>query len=113
MRNGETDAAEVLLDPPHGVAALATEIASHLEMVGNLDIDIIEEPSGAAFVIDLNPRFGGGYAFSALAGYRAAEAVWGLAANEDPWRALAPERHFSGSKYIGVMPVQPGAAHDA
>ena len=57
MRNGETDAAEVLLDPPHGVAALATEIASHLEMVGNLDIDIIEEPSGGCFRHRPQPSF--------------------------------------------------------
>ena len=113
MRNGETDAAEVLVDPPQRVAALAVEVASHIDVVGNLDIDIIQEPSGAAFVIDLNPRFGGGYAFSARAGYRAAEAVWRLAANEEPGGALAPERHFSGSKYIGVMAVQPGHAVDA
>ena len=109
MRNGETDAAEVLIDPPHNVTRLATQVASLLDATGNLDIDIIESPSGAAFVIDINPRFGGGYAFSARAGYEAAEAIWTIAANQELKAHLGPERQFRGSKYVDVMAWRPGA----
>lgn len=36
--------------------------------VGLVDVDIIAGSSGELFVIDVNPRFGGGYPFNHIAG---------------------------------------------
>jgi len=66
MRSGETDKA-VAVDPdPFRGAAAAIARAAHL--TGLIDVDMFLEDDGTAWVIDINPRFGGGYPFVHLAG---------------------------------------------
>lgn len=104
MRSGETDSATVLIDPPVEVVAAATQATAELEITGNIDVDVILDTNNRAVVIDINPRFGGGYAFSALAGYCAAHAVWQLARRE-PVSPLGPKREVSASKHVAVAEV--------
>jgi carbamoyl-phosphate synthase large subunit len=65
MRTGETDKA-VTVDLPV-VREMGREIGSGLKHIGNLDCDILEQ-DGHYYVLELNPRFGGGFPFSYEAG---------------------------------------------
>ena len=47
---------------------MARQLSKKIGHIGNLDIDFIETEEGEIFVIDFNPRFGGGYPFTHLSG---------------------------------------------
>lgn len=65
MRSGETDKAISVIDSRfHEVGKI---IGDNLKHIGNLDCDVFEH-NGELFVLELNPRFGGGYPFSHEAG---------------------------------------------
>lgn len=49
-------------------AGTAAALAEALRPTGPVDVDLIRTPDGRDSVIDVNPRFGGGYAFSHMAG---------------------------------------------
>jgi carbamoyl-phosphate synthase large subunit len=65
MRAGETDKA-VTVDPER-FAAVVERIAQNLPHRGNLDCDFLER-DGELCLLEMNPRFGGGYPFTHLAG---------------------------------------------
>lgn len=65
MRAGETDRARIVHDDR--LMKLGRTIGEHLSHIGNLDVDVICTEDGPQ-VIDLNPRFGGGYPFAHQAG---------------------------------------------
>lgn len=75
MRAGETDKA-VLRNKPD-LEALGFLIGKSLGHVGNLDCDIFEK-DGSYYLLEMNPRFGGGYPFSHMAGadYPAVICAW-------------------------------------
>jgi len=104
MRSGETDSATVMLDPPREVLDAAIRSTSGLDVSGNVDVDVILGADGKATVIDVNPRFGGGYAFSAKAGYQANYAIWQLARREAV-SPIAPIREITASKHVAVAEV--------
>ena len=66
MRSGETDKA-VTVDLPE-VRRLGQVIGETLGHIGNLDVDIMQRANGDFCVLELNPRFGGGFPFSYEAG---------------------------------------------
>ncbi|PFG30670.1 ATP-grasp domain-containing protein [Paramicrobacterium agarici] len=66
MRSGETDRAESVDASPF--VELAQAVASWTGHQGLIDVDVMVAQDGRPFVIDINPRFGGGYPFSHLAG---------------------------------------------
>lgn len=66
MRNGETNVA-VTVDP-HKFETLASRLADAFESQGIVDVDVIQTTGGEHQVIDINPRFGGGYPFNHAAG---------------------------------------------
>jgi carbamoyl-phosphate synthase large subunit len=66
MRDGETYRAVSV--PAEEFSAEALRLARVLRPTGPVDIDLIRLPDGTHSVIDVNPRFGGGYAFSHMAG---------------------------------------------
>ena len=67
MRFGETDIAEVIFDEK--LINLSKKLSKDLKHVGNLDCDIIyDKISKIPYIIDINPRFGGGYPFTHLSG---------------------------------------------
>lgn len=75
MRAGETDKS-VLRNKP-GIEEMGLKIGKELGHIGNLDCDIFEK-DGKYYLLEMNPRFGGGYPFTHNAGgnYPAALVAW-------------------------------------
>ena len=73
MRAGETDKA-VTVDLPE-VREMGATIGRNLKHIGNLDVDIMQRANGDYCVLELNPRFGGGYPFSYEAGANMPKAI--------------------------------------
>lgn len=73
MRAGETDKA-VTVDLPE-VREMGRKIGEALGHIGNLDVDIMQRANGDYCVLELNPRFGGGYPFSYEAGVNMPKAI--------------------------------------
>lgn len=72
MRSGETECAEIVTN--NELIYLGEQLSISLKHVANLDVDLILR-DGIPYVIDLNPRFGGGYPFSHLAGVQLPKAL--------------------------------------
>jgi carbamoyl-phosphate synthase large subunit len=73
MRAGETDKAEVFFSD--ALMALARDVSAKCRHIGNLDTDFFMDEQGRVFFVDFNPRFGGGYPFSHLAGFDYIQAI--------------------------------------
>ena len=73
MRAGETDKA-ITCDLPT-VREMGQKIGENLKHIGNLDVDIMQRANGDYCVLELNPRFGGGYPFSYEAGVNMPKAI--------------------------------------
>ena len=73
MRAGETDKA-ITVDLPE-VYEMGKKIGENLRHIGNLDVDIMQRANGDYCVLELNPRFGGGYPFSYEAGVNMPKAI--------------------------------------
>lgn len=59
----------------------------------NCDCDLILDINNTAYIIDLNPRFGGGYPFSHLAGVNLPHAILSWLKNEIidyEWKVVKP-----------------------
>jgi len=81
MRAGQTDRAVTVRDPR--LEQLGRCIGENLRHVGPLDCDVMLA-GGECFAIDLNPRIGGGYPFSHLAGADIPAALVAWARGEEP-----------------------------
>lgn len=66
MRAGETDKA-CSVDPA-SFSELGSQLTEALRHRGSVDVDVIVDGKGQPWVIDINPRLGGGYPFNHLAG---------------------------------------------
>ena len=73
MRAGETDKA-ITVDISE-VYEMGRNIGEKLKHIGNLDVDIMQRANGDYCVLELNPRFGGGYPFSYEAGVNMPKAI--------------------------------------
>lgn len=73
MRAGETDKA-VTVDNPE-IRAIGQRIGESLKHIGNLDVDIMQRANDDYCVLELNPRFGGGFPFSYEAGVNLPRAI--------------------------------------
>ncbi len=80
MRAGDTDRAKVV--NPKKFSKLAKNISQNLKHVGNLDIDFLLLKN-KEIVLDLNPRFGGGYPFTHEYGYNYIEKLFELLKNKN------------------------------
>lgn len=65
MRAGETDKAVTVA--PESFQEMVAKIAAALPHRGNMDCDFLER-DGKFYLLEFNPRFGGGYPFTHLAG---------------------------------------------
>lgn len=79
MRGGETDRAESV--SPRNFEEIARSIAKAVPHPGTIDVDVIVDTEGVPYVIDVNPRFGGGYPLSHVAGARVPNAYVAWAAD--------------------------------
>ena len=101
MRAGETDKA-VTVDLPE-VCEMGRKIGKALGHIGNLDVDIMQRADGAYCVLELNPRFGGGFPFSYEAGVNFPKALIQMIKDESfDTQMLVPEygRMFSKNDYL-------------
>lgn len=111
MRAGNTDRAVTVADP--GLDRIGAVIGRRLGHLGGLDCDVIKTERGCS-VLDLNPRFGGGYPFSHLAGANlpAALIAWASGAEPDPtWLRATPG--ILSARYDGVAVAEPSAVAPA
>jgi len=101
MRAGETDAA-VTVNLPE-LQELGEKLADALPHPGNLDVDLIMSENGPQ-VLDVNPRFGGGYPFSHAAGCDLPRALirWRKGLPVDP-TMLAALPGIASYKDISIM----------
>lgn len=101
MRAGETDKA-ITVDLPE-VREMGIIIGRNLKHIGNLDVDIMQRANGDYCVLELNPRFGGGFPFSYEAGVNLPKAImmW-LRGEEVDAAMLQPEygRMFAKNDYL-------------
>ena len=101
MRAGETDKA-VTRDLPE-VRDMGRKIGEALRHIGNLDVDIMQRANGEYCVLELNPRFGGGFPFSYEAGVNMPKAIIQWVKGETVDSAmLVPEynRMFAKNDYL-------------
>ena len=101
MRAGETDKA-ITVDLPE-VREMGKKIGENLHHIGNLDVDIMQRANGDYCVLELNPRFGGGFPFSYEAGVNLPLAIikWLKGENVDP-KMLQPQygKMFAKNDYL-------------
>ena len=89
MRAGETDKA-ITVDNAR-LREIGSVIGKSLKHIGNLDCDVLER-DGEFYVLELNPRFGGGYPFSHEAGVNIPKAIVAWSQGEDvPDSVFVPE----------------------
>ncbi|MEM5564832.1 ATP-grasp domain-containing protein [Psychroserpens sp. AS72] len=69
MRSGETDIAVSVIDERFD--KIGKIISEHLKHIGTMDCDVFNV-DGELYLLELNPRFGGGYPFSHEAGINTA-----------------------------------------
>lgn len=82
MRSGETDVAETVVFPQ--IEAVVRKISSVTQHPGNMDTDFFVTDNGKIFLLEMNPRFGGGYPFSHEAGANVPAALIAWAKGEEP-----------------------------
>lgn len=81
MRAGETDIAQSVDIPT--LVDIGKRISENLAHIGNLDCDIFYDGQDA-YVLEMNPRFGGGYPFTQYAGANIPKAYIAWAKQESP-----------------------------
>ncbi|WP_299581807.1 ATP-grasp domain-containing protein [uncultured Sunxiuqinia sp.] len=75
MRAGETDKA--VLRANETIESIGKRIGENLKHVANLDCDIFES-NGQYYLLEMNPRFGGGYPFSQMSGANFPAAIYAM-----------------------------------
>jgi carbamoyl-phosphate synthase large subunit len=105
MRSGETDKAVTVNNSE--ISAIGKLIGENLGHVGNLDCDIMEE-NGQYYLIEMNPRFGGGYPFSHEAGANVPKAILSWlegAPSSDKFLEVSFHSAFSKcDRLVGIRP---------
>jgi carbamoyl-phosphate synthase large subunit len=81
MRAGDTDRARLV--DCRELESLGQRLGESLGHIGNLDVDVLTSSSEGGYrVLELNPRFGGGYPFSHELGARYPQALMAWATGE-------------------------------
>lgn len=102
MRSGETDIAVTIGNEQ--LEKLGADIASLTRHPANMDVDVFWDGE-KAYVLEFNPRFGGGYPFSHAAGIHLPKAIIAWLQKElvDAKALLTPKYGVEGMKGITVI----------
>jgi carbamoyl-phosphate synthase large subunit len=102
MRSGETDAA-ITVDEPV-LQNLGKKISELTRHPANMDVDVFFD-GNKPYILEINPRFGGGYPFSHVAGVNLPQAIvdWLINKTVDKERYLNPKIGVKAAK--GIMMV--------
>ncbi len=105
MRAGETDKAVTVHD--NRINKIGEEIGQRLKHIGLLDCDIFVEDNNI-FLLEMNPRIGGGYPFSHIAGanYPVALINW-LKGHTAPSGCFDYKSDFFSAKADNIIAVNP------
>lgn len=104
MRAGETDKAISVIDSR--ISDVGRIIAENLRHIGILDCDVFDH-NGDLYIIELNPRFGGGYPFSHEAGVNApAIYIDWLNGKKDISEHIDYKENMMFSKYDKLMNIK-------
>jgi carbamoyl-phosphate synthase large subunit len=112
MRAGQTDRAVTVNRPD--LLAVGEAVGRAVGHPGMLDCDVIVVDD-VAYVLDLNPRIGGGYPFSHRAGadYPAALLAWARRLPVDPsWLSIVPEVTVATADRHVVVPMKSNLPRD-
>jgi len=90
MRSGETDKAEIIYD--NKITYFCKKISKVIGHYGNLDCDIIKDKNGRLFCVDLNPRFGGGYPATHLAGMNYLRVIFDILLKKKYFLPIKPKK---------------------
>ena len=96
MRTGETDKAKIVISKR--IEIYSKRLSRELGHIGNLDCDIILS-NNKIYLLDLNPRFGGGYPFTHLAGLNYINAILKMALNKE-FKVFKNPKILTGMKAI-------------
>jgi len=104
MRAGETDKA-MTVEHPH-LAKYGKKIGEALGHISNLDCDFFQDNDGKHYLLEMNPRFGGGYPFSHEAGANLPGAIvsW-LHGKSVPDKCFIVEQNVAFSKCDRLIKV--------
>lgn len=105
MRSGETDKAMTLNDVT--LREIGRKIGMELRHIANLDMDVMQRSNGEYCILELNPRFGGGFPFSYEAGVNLPKVIieW-LKGNVTDSKLLQPKYGmvFAKNDYLMEIP---------
>lgn len=90
MRAGETDRAEIVENEM--LKSIGKKIGRSLGHIGNLDCDVFVDGTDC-YILEMNPRFGGGYPFSHMGGADLPSALVAWAENkiaDSRWLTIKP-----------------------
>lgn len=105
MRSGETDSAITVNS--NELFDIGRKIGEKLKHIALLDVDIIRTEDDECYLLDMNPRFGGGYPFSHIAGANIPAAIinWANGTEANPeWLKIRP--NIMGSKGLCMFHVK-------
>jgi carbamoyl-phosphate synthase large subunit len=102
MRAGETDIA-VTVDEPI-LRDLGERLGRICRHPANMDVDVFFD-GDSAYILEINPRFGGGYPFSHAAGVNLPEAIvkWYYGEDVEPNEYLTPQIGLKAMKGIVII----------
>lgn len=103
MRAGETD--KSVLRDQKDIEQIGKKIGENLKHILNLDCDLFEK-EGKYYLLEMNPRFGGGYPFSHMSGANFPAIIYALL-NNDPIKNewLSKEYNKVIAKYDSLIVV--------
>ncbi|WP_022869735.1 ATP-grasp domain-containing protein [Yaniella halotolerans] len=106
MRHGETSAAITV--PTDQFRGVAKALNAALGIRGTIDVDVIVTEDGTPHVIDINPRFGGGYPFCHIAGADIPHFMVASTLGIEPRTGWNTYQHdFLGAKHEGIIGFEP------
>lgn len=103
MRAGETDKA-ITVDP-EPFLPVGEKLSQFMSHKGLVDVDVIVDEDDETWVIDVNPRFGGGYPFNHVAGANVPLALLFGSEMGTAAQLLNYDWNIVGSKFVDTVPV--------